>query len=129
MAQTRLDFRVELNLQIRQVHKEVNRHGGPTNKRGKGRLSDQMKGKYCIFYEEKGEVVWETGLEKTRAREVDGPSGKRRKKIENKVVVGKKIKVEMCWRFAKRKGAFQVLYYTMTGFQQRPRSPRLQSGF
>lgn len=41
------------------------------DRRGKGKLSDQMKGKYCIFYEEEGRrvVVRETGSEKTRARE------------------------------------------------------------
>lgn len=40
------------------------------DKRGKGKLSDQMKGKYCIFYEGGGgRVVRQTGSGKTRATE------------------------------------------------------------
>lgn len=82
MAQTRLDFRVELNLQIRQAHKEASRHGEDRRMgRGKGKLSDQMKGKYCIFYEEVGGGrSGETGSGKNPCggNEVDGSLEKRR---------------------------------------------------
>lgn len=66
----------------------------------------------------------ENSCDRTKSMDRQGSE----EEMENKVVAEKKIKVGMCRWFAKRTRAFQVLYYTVTGFQQRPRSLQLQSG-
>lgn len=89
-----------------------------------------MKGKYCIFYEEYGEgeiSFGENSCEgRTRSRWTAEGGGE---KTVNKVVVEKE---DQSWNVSAvckkkrdgvggREGALQVLYYTVTGFQRRPK--------
>lgn len=99
-------------------------------------MSDQMKGKYCIFYEEYGEGgdLVRGKLVRGNAKSMDPPRGGGGKTV-NKVVVEKEDQSWNVSAVCKKKrdgvgggGALQVLYYTVTGFQRRPRNPRLQSG-
>lgn len=80
-------------------------------------MSDQMKGKYCIFYEGLlRKQVWGK-LVQERSRW----TAEERKKIENKIGKGRSKLECVC---KKKERIFRVLYYAATGFQQRPRSLR-----
>lgn len=95
-----LDFRVELNLQIRQAHKEANRHGEIMG--GVEGRSCRIKWKENIVFFMRvcwGKQVWGKLV---RGNEVDGPPRKRGGKMGSKVAPERKIKVVMCRQFAKR---------------------------
>lgn len=104
-----------------------------------------MKGKYCIFYEERGEGRSRSGKTRAREREVDGPprggEGGGEKTV-NKVVVEKEDQSWNVSAVCKKKrdgvgwggeggrggGSPSALLHGDRLSTAEPRNPRLQSG-